>query len=68
MSTPSYPILQNITKGMYNENVLRKNSEKTAEIHIEDSHPDIAELVVVQNMPKNGFMTKDTGQKRPLGD
>ena len=36
---------------MYNCNAPRKNSQKTADIDIEDSHPYRAELV--QNMPKN---------------
>ena len=45
---------------MYNENLIRKNSQKTAGIDIEDSHPNIAELAVVQNMPKYGFLTKNT--------
>ena len=44
-----------------------KNSQKAAHIEIEDSHPIIAELLVVQNMPKNRFLTKNTGQKRPVG-
>ena len=54
----SYPILQNTTKGTYNENVLRKNLQKTSEIDIEYSHPNIVELLVVQNMPKMDFDKK----------
>ena len=57
--------LQNTTKGTYNENVPRKNSQKTADIEIEDSRPYRAELG--QNMPKHGFLTKITAQ-RQLGD
>ena len=44
-------VLQNTTKGTYNENVPRKNLQKNADTKIEDSHPYIAKLV--QNMPEH---------------
>ena len=40
------------------ENVLKKNSQKTTEIKIEDYHPYITELV--QNIPKTVFLKNYT--------
>ena len=39
-----YSMLQNTTKGTYNEKVLINNYQKTIETGIEDSHTNIAEL------------------------
>ena len=49
-------ILKNITKFTHSENTPRKNSQKTAETEIENSHPYRAELV--QNIPKNQIPDK----------
>ena len=47
-------VLQNTTKGTYNEHIKINNSQKTADIEIEDFRLYRAELV--QNIPKIIFL------------